>query len=79
MMNNFQCPLLSESISSTFYKQLLLSLGVNFINVLRARFLYKSKLISFSLNTFGFLIFGAKILYEKCLRKTLMKMTIDLH
>ncbi len=29
---------------------------------------------SFSLVTFGFVIFGAKILYEKCVCKTLMKL-----
>ncbi len=39
--------------------------GVNFINILRARFLYESKFFSFSLLTYGFVIFGAKILYKK--------------
>jgi len=38
-------------------------------------FLYKSKLSSFSLITFGFGIFGAKILYKKCACKMLMKLT----
>jgi len=49
--------------------------GVNFINVLRTTFLYVSLFGSFSLVTFGFVIFGAKILYEKRLPKTLMKLT----
>jgi len=52
--------------------------GVNFINILHARFLYKSELSSFSLITFGFVIFGAKILHEKPSRKTLMKLTAAL-
>ena len=39
--------------------------GVNFINILCARFSYESKLSSFSLVTFGFVIFGAKILCYK--------------
>jgi len=47
---------------------------VNFINVLLKHFLYESKLSSFSLVTFGFVIFGAKILYQKCARKILMKL-----
>jgi hypothetical protein len=38
---------------------------VNFINVLHAGFSYKSKLSSFSLVTFCFVIFADKILYEK--------------
>jgi hypothetical protein len=46
--------------------------GVNFISICCARFLYESKLSSFSLTTFVFVIFGAKILYEKCACKTLM-------
>jgi len=40
-----------------------------------ANFSYKSSLRSFSLDTFGFVIFGTKIWYEKCARKTLMKLT----
>jgi hypothetical protein len=32
--------------------------GVNFINTLHAHFLYESKLSSFYLVTFGFVIFG---------------------
>ncbi len=43
----------------------------HFMNV----FFYESKLSSFSLITFGFVIFGAKILNEKCARKSLMKLT----
>jgi hypothetical protein len=39
--------------------------GVNFINVLHARFLYESRLSSSSLIMFGFVIFGAKILLMK--------------
>jgi len=52
--------------------------GVNFINILRAYFLYESKLSSFSLVTFGFVIFGAKISYEKRACKMLMKLTTGL-
>jgi len=36
----------------------------------------KVNLSSFSLNTFSFVIFGAKILYEKLERKTLRKLTV---
>jgi len=39
-------------------------LGVNFINILWVCFSYESKFQSFSLIIFGFVIFGAKILYE---------------
>ncbi len=49
--------------------------GVDFINILHARFSYESKLSSFSLVTFNFAIFGAKILYEKYAFKMLMKLT----
>ncbi len=48
--------------------------GVNFINILHAHFSYVSKLSSFSLVMFGFVIFGAKMLYKKWVRKTLMKL-----
>jgi hypothetical protein len=48
---------------------------LNFIKILHVRFLYESKFQSFSLITFGFVIFGAKISNEKCERKTLMKLT----
>jgi len=47
---------------------------VNFINILDTHFLYESELSSFSLNMFGFVIFGVKILYEKHSRKTLMNL-----
>jgi len=49
--------------------------AVNFINILLARFSYKSELSSFSLIIFGCVIFGTKILYETLARKTLMKLT----
>ncbi len=49
--------------------------GVNFINILHARFSYESKLSSFCLITFGFVIFCTKILYKKRTRKMLMKLT----
>jgi len=52
--------------------------GVNFINILCVRFLFASKLSSFSLVTFGFVIFGTKILYEKWTHKTLMKLNTGL-
>jgi len=45
---------------------------------MRAHFSYKSKLSSFSLVTnpkHSFVIFGAKILFKKRTRKTLMKLT----
>jgi len=51
--------------------------GVNFINILCSWFLYESKFWSFFLITFGFVIFGAKIWYKKCSRKTLMKLTAE--
>jgi len=49
--------------------------GVNFINVLCVRFLYESKLSSFPLITFGFVIFGTNISNKKRARKMLMKLT----
>jgi len=49
---------------------------VNFINILNAQFSYESELSSISPFTFGFVIFGAKILYEKRARKSLMKLTV---
>ncbi len=51
-----------ESISSTFYMHV---------------FLYESELSSFSLITFVFVIFGAKILYKPS-RKASMKLTAAL-
>jgi hypothetical protein len=54
---------LLESISSTFYARI---------------FLYESKLSSFSLIMFSFVIFGDTILYEKCACKMLMKLTAAL-
>ncbi len=55
---------------------------VNFINVLLTRFSYKSLFGSFFLFSNPkqiFVIFGAKILYKKCVRKTLMKLTPGVH
>jgi len=49
--------------------------GVNFINIVHEHFSYESKLSSFSLVTFGFVILGAKILFKKNVRKTLMTLT----
>ncbi len=49
--------------------------GVNFINILHGHFSYVSLFGSISLVTFGFVIFGTKILYEKRGSKTLMKLT----
>ncbi len=49
--------------------------GVNFINVLRAPFLYKSLWAAFFPLTFWLWIFGANFLCEKCARKMLMKLT----
>jgi len=61
-------------------KSVKLSVGVNFINILRAHFSYESASHSFSLATFwqkhSFAIFGTKISYEKHARKTLMKLTV---
>jgi len=48
--------------------------GVNFTNILLKRFSYESKMSSFLLLRFSFVIFGAKILYKKRVRKTLMKL-----
>jgi len=47
--------------------------GVNFINILRALFLYESELSNFSLVEFDF--FGAKINGSKDAHKMLMKLT----
>ncbi len=52
------------------------SLGVNFINNVRMRFWYKSKLSSFSLITFGFGIYWGQIISKKVERKMLMKFTV---
>ncbi len=53
--------------------------GVNFSNVLRGAFFvrksFRQLFGSFSLATFGFVIFGAKILLQKRRCKTLMKST----
>jgi hypothetical protein len=49
--------------------------GVNFINILHTCFLYKSKLISFSLITLGFAIFWRQNIGEKVTHKMLMKLT----
>jgi len=54
-----------------------LSPGVNFINSLRVPLSNISLFGGFSLVTFRFVIFGAKILYEKRVRKTLMNLTPD--
>jgi len=43
--------------------------GVNFINVLRSTISYISLFDNFYLVTFGFVIFGVKILYKKCAQK----------
>jgi len=57
--------------------------GINFINILLMRFLYKSTSGSFSLFTFwrkhSFVILGAKILYEKQALKMLMKLTAGIN
>jgi len=44
-------------------------------NIGEIDFFLENELSSFSLITFGFVIFGTKILCEKCARKTLMKLT----
>jgi len=56
-------------------ESVLLPQGVNFINVLCLSLSFESALSSFSLVTCGSRIFGAKFLFEKCERKTLMKLT----
>jgi len=54
----------------------LLSTGQFHLRFMRAFFVHKSFLQLFiSLVTFGFVIFGAKILFEKRACKTLMKLT----
>jgi len=63
--------------------------GVNFINILHARFFVRKQIskllsnyvwlflfLSFSLITVGVVIFGAKILHKKFALKTLMKLTV---
>jgi len=53
------------------------SLGVNFINVLRARSSY-AILAPKTMNlAFVFEILAPKISYEKCVRKPLMKLTLE--
>ncbi len=53
------------------------SAGVNFIHILCAIFLYDSALGSFSLVTFGFVIFWQTNIRKKGARKMLMKLTTD--
>jgi len=51
---------------------------VNFINILGMHFLYKSTFLVTKFCTklaFGFEILAPKILYEKCAREMLMKLT----
>jgi len=69
-----------ESACANAAHRILMKLkhGVNFINILRPPFSYKSELSSFSLVTnpkHSFVIFGTKILYKKPAHKTLMKLT----
>jgi len=49
--------------------------SVNFINILSARFLYKSELSSFSLITFGFEIFWRQNIGKNITHKMLTKST----
>jgi len=51
---------------------------VNFINVIRESYLYEIFGAKTSNPKHSFVIFGAKILYKKCVRKTLMKLTPEL-
>jgi hypothetical protein len=54
------------------------TLAVNYINILHARFLYKSlfwQIFSSFKPTTQLCNFGAKISYKKCARITLMKLT----
>jgi len=75
-LSSFDSNWITSKISSIEkYRFVRKHTGVYFINVLRAPFLYVSLFGSFSLVTFGFVIFGAKILYEKHAPKTLMKLT----
>ncbi len=53
-------------------------IGADFTNILRAHFLYKSALRSFSLLYFGFVICWQKNIGKKSARKMLMKLTPDL-
>jgi len=68
--NNISCE--NRKVMKNTFKQntghkMLVKLipGVDFINILLASLTYESKLSSFSLITFGFVIFGAKISYKK--------------
>jgi len=56
---------------------LLATQGVNFINILRARFLYQSAPRSFSQVHFGFIFSGKRISAKKAHKKMLMKLTTD--
>jgi len=51
-------------------------LGVNFINTLHTRFSHKILAPKISSPKHSFVIFGTKIMYEKCVCKTLMKLTV---
>ena len=50
--------------------------GVNFINLLSVDFLYKIFGAKISNPKASFVVLGAKILYKKHARKTLMKLTL---
>jgi len=63
-------------MKSTILTFTFLLLGVNFINVYARVFRTKFWLQKITKLCFGFEIFGAKILYEKQARKTLMKLTL---
>jgi len=57
---------------------LSISLAVNFINILPALFLDKIFGAKISNPKASFVVFGAKILYEKCTHKMLMKLTLEI-
>jgi len=52
--------------------------AINFINLIRTHFLYVFWHQKVSKPKQIFVIFGTKILYKKCMRKTLMKLTVAL-
>jgi len=67
--------ILWQAFFTIFYCNKILKPTVNLINILLAHFSYESKFQSFYLIMFVFVIFGAKILYEKHTHKPLMKLT----
>ncbi len=74
-MKNIKRTVHRNSVKKAFVNGVVLSyaLGVNFINILRAQYSYKSVSRSFSLVKFW--LYNFWHMYKKCACKTLMKLT----